>query len=79
MSARKLKDKSPLIPEIGHINESSLLQRRAQSKEELNATYYKYDEYDNVPLQVNSSKAPMELFTLTTIRRYMRSWNLRMY
>lgn len=71
MNVRGLKDKSPVIPEIGQITQSTLLQRRAQSKEELNMSYYKYDEYDNVPLQLSpAKKAPLELFSITTIKRY---------
>lgn len=70
MNVRGLKDKSPLIPEIGQIAQSTLLQRRAQSKEELNNTsYYKYDEYDNVPLQLSPvKKPPLEMFSITTIK-----------
>lgn len=44
------KDNSPVIPIIGSISQSSLLQRRATSKETLHDTYYRYDEYDNVSL-----------------------------
>lgn len=44
------KDISPIIPSIGSISESTLLQRRATSREALDETYYKYDEYDNVSL-----------------------------
>lgn len=44
------KDSSPLVPAMGSISQSSLLQRRATSKEALDDTYYRYDEYDNVSL-----------------------------
>lgn len=44
------KDSSPKVPEVGSISQSSLLRRRATSKEALDGTYYRYDEYDNVSL-----------------------------
>lgn len=50
------KDRSPSIPLIGAISESSLLQRRANSKEGLDISYYRYDEYDNISLVSLSPK-----------------------
>lgn len=44
------KDSSPVIPSVGLISESTLLQRRVDSNKKNSGQYYKYDEYDNISL-----------------------------
>lgn len=46
-----LKDMSPLVPPIGSIFQSSLLQRRVDSREALDSTYQHFEDYDNIPEQ----------------------------
>lgn len=66
------KDNSPVIPLIGAISESSLLQRRAVSKETLHEMYYRYDDYDNVSLLSLSPRVQQKqnsIFTYTEKQR----------
>lgn len=44
------KDKSPLIPDLGPIQLSTLFQRRTESKELLSDSYVKFEDYDNLSL-----------------------------
>lgn len=66
------KDRSPSIPLIGAITESLLIQRRTNSKEELEPSYYRYDEYDNISLVSLTPKRvekPKMSYTFTNASR----------
>lgn len=51
------QDVSPKIPVLGSIDNSLLAQRRASKDNLLQSSYYRYEEYDNIPLEW-SPKSP---------------------